>query len=599
MPLGDEAVEITVLALCLPVTLLGEEPLFVHTWLEVGAIRRAELQAAQFRAAIDGSRTAIMNVDTDLVITYVNQATRLLIRENIAQFESAFPAVDFSDLTGLCIDVFHTNASHQRKMLANPSNLPISTDIRVGELVFQINVTATYDGYGAYIGCNLAWDNVTSQRDAQRQIQSLIASAVEGDLQQRIDASRYEGFLQGLAQDINLLMDSVVAPVRSGIDVAQALKAGRLNEGMEGDFRGEFGAFRDAMNGSMDTLREMVGKIGAAAGAIRDGASDIAQGNNNLNRRTQEQSSSIQQTAASLEQMTATVRQNAANSNQANQLSQGARGAAEKGGEVVGETVAAMSAITESSRKVADIIGVIEQIAFQTNMLALNAAVEAARAGDQGRGFAVVAAEVRNLAQRSASAAKEIKSLIQDSSDKVSQGAKLVDKSGATLGEIVTAVKKVSDIIGEITAASEEQSAGIEEINAAMAEMDQATQQNAAVVEEAAAAAESLTDQAALLGDMVSFFGWMRTLSASAFRTATIRRRRGLHLPAVGQVVPLLSPRLGRRRPRMRIGRNSREHLVLGGSKSGAACLTGHHQGTVSFDLRMPTFNGCGNLLVL
>ena len=294
--------------------------------------------------------------------------------------------------------------------------------------------------------------------------------------------------------------------VREAQRIIEALAEGDLTHQMTGDFEGSFAVLRDQMNKTIETLRDTVQKMEEASGAIGSAASDISEGNANLNKRTQEQSSALEETAASLEEMTATVKQNAANATQANQLAAGAREAAEKGGQVVGSAVAAMTAITESSKKVADIIGVIEQIAFQTNMLALNAAVEAARAGDQGRGFAVVAAEVRNLAQRSAAAAKEIKGLIQDSQEKVDQGAKLVNRSGETLAEIVGSVKKVSDIVGEINAASDEQASGIEQINSAVMQMDKSTQQNAAMVEEAAAAAESMNDQTRSLTALVSFF---------------------------------------------------------------------------------------------
>ena len=299
--------------------------------------------------------------------------------------------------------------------------------------------------------------------------------------------------------ELGQLMDEVQS-------VMGAVATGDLTGMISGAYKDGLDTIKVSINTAVEKLRDLVLQINESTSTIASAASDISEGNTNLSKRTQEQSSALQETASSLEEMTATVKQNANNATQANQLAAGARDSAEKGGQVVGDAVNAMGAITESSKKVADIIGVIEQIAFQTNMLALNAAVEAARAGDQGRGFAVVAAEVRNLAQRSAAAAKEIKGLIQDSAEKVKQGARLVNRSGETLQEIVAGVKKVSDIIAEINAASEEQASGIDQINSAVAQMDKTTQQNAAMVEEAASAAESMNEQARAMGELIAFF---------------------------------------------------------------------------------------------
>jgi methyl-accepting chemotaxis protein len=261
-----------------------------------------------------------------------------------------------------------------------------------------------------------------------------------------------------------------------------------------------------ALNGTVTTLKNLVGEIKISVDSIGTASKEIASGNADLSQRTEEQASSLEETAASMEELTSTVKQNAENAKQANQLAHGASTVAEKGGAVVQQVVGTMSSINESSRKIVDIISVIDGIAFQTNILALNAAVEAARAGEQGRGFAVVAAEVRNLAQRSAAAAKEIKTLIGDSVEKVEVGTKLVDDAGKTMEEIVNAVKRVTDIMSEISAASNEQSQGIEQVNQAITQMDEVTQQNAALVEEAAAAAESLEEEAQNLTRSVSVF---------------------------------------------------------------------------------------------
>jgi methyl-accepting chemotaxis protein-1 (serine sensor receptor) len=261
-----------------------------------------------------------------------------------------------------------------------------------------------------------------------------------------------------------------------------------------------------AFNKFADKISDVIVKVRGSSVSILTGSGQVSSGNINLSQRTEEQASSLEETASSMEEMTSTVKQNADNANQASQLAQTARDQAEAGGKVVSQAVTAMGEINQSSSKIADIISVVEEIAFQTNLLALNAAVEAARAGEQGRGFAVVASEVRVLAGRSADAAKEIKNLIEDSVEKVKAGSELVDKSGETLQQIVIGVKKVTDIVFEIAAASSEQSAGIDQVNKAITQMDEMTQQNAALVEESSSASRSMQDQAGKLNELIGFF---------------------------------------------------------------------------------------------
>jgi methyl-accepting chemotaxis protein len=321
------------------------------------------------------------------------------------------------------------------------------------------------------------------------QTQEIIKSAVDGDLTGRLDSKSKTGDLQKLA---------------------------------------------DAINSLLETISDIVSNVKHAAGEVLRGAEEISQGNANLSQRTEEQSSSLEETASSMEEMTSTVKQNADNAGQANQLATAARDQAEKGGAVVSNAVKAMGDINDASKKISDIISVIDEIAFQTNLLALNAAVEAARAGEQGRGFAVVATEVRSLAGRSATAAKEIKELIQDSVRKVEDGSVLVTQSGQTLEQIVLSVKKVSDIVAEIAAASREQSSGIEQVNKAVMQMDEMTQQNAALVEEATAASQSMADQARDLtkmmeryevGDSSAAAGTVARTAAPAKAAPTVERR--------------------------------------------------------------------------
>ncbi len=337
-------------------------------------------------------------------------------------------------------------------------------------------------------------------------IQFLVLSAGQGDFSVKLDLSDKAGYSKTLAQLLNQLSDVTETGLQDIIRVAKALAKGDLTQTITKDYPGLFDQTKQGINATVSNLRELVEQIKEAVDAINTASKEIATGNQDLSQRTEEQASSLEETASSMEELTSTVKQNAENAKQANQLAVSSSNVASKGGDVVRQSVDTMAAISESSKKIADIIGVIDGIAFQTNILALNAAVEAARAGEQGRGFAVVAGEVRNLAQRSANAAKEIKSLITDSVAKIEHGTNQVNEAGHTMEEIVTSIKRVTDIMAEISAASGEQSSGIEQVNQAITQMDEVTQQNAALVEEAAAAAEALQEQAESLAQAVSVF---------------------------------------------------------------------------------------------
>jgi methyl-accepting chemotaxis protein len=311
----------------------------------------------------------------------------------------------------------------------------------------------------------------------------------------------------GLSIGASLYMSGVIVrPLKRAIAAADQIASGDLSADVQTSGTDETGQLLKALGEMTLNLRALVGEVANGAHTVSDTSAQIAQGNLDLSQRTEEQASTLEETASSMEELTSTVTQNAYSAKQASQLAMGASEVARKGGQVVGQVVSTMTGISESSRKIADIIGVIDGIAFQTNILALNAAVEAARAGEQGRGFAVVAAEVRSLAQRSAAAAKEIKTLIGDSVSKVDAGTKLVDAAGKTMEEIVTSVTKVSELIAEIAAASQEQSSGIEQVHTAITQMDQVVQQNASLVEEATAATESMKEQAGSLLQMVARF---------------------------------------------------------------------------------------------
>ncbi len=337
-------------------------------------------------------------------------------------------------------------------------------------------------------------------------IQFIALSAGQGDFSVKLELEGKSGYDRNLAQLLNQLSDVTEEGLTDIMRVSQALAKGDLTQTITKDYPGLFGQTKQGVNTTVESLRKLIGEVRESSDTINNAAQEIAQGNTDLSQRTEEQASSLEETASSMEQLTTTVQHNAENARQANQLAIGASDVAGKGREVVGDVVATMDLITESSRKISDIISVIDGIAFQTNILALNAAVEAARAGEQGRGFAVVAGEVRSLAQRSAAAAKEIKALIGDSINNVEDGSKRVAQAGQTMDEIVSAINKETDIMSEITDASQEQSQGIGQVNVAITQMDEVTQQNAALVEEAAASAESLEEQAKNLADIVHVF---------------------------------------------------------------------------------------------
>lgn len=467
--------------------------------------RRLGDENLRIRMALDNVTTNVMIADKDRHIVYLNAAARDMMARAQADLRKVLPHFDAQQLQGAKIDIFHRHPEHQARMLATFRDTH-HTQLVVGGRTFGLIAAPIINAEGERLGAVVEWKDRTAEVAVESEVSSIVQAAANGDFSQRVLLAGKEGFFRQLAENINRLMETSSVGLEELARVLGSLAQGDLTQQVEGDFRGTFGTLKNDANLTVSQLTQIIEQIQSATDTINRAAREIASGNSDLSSRTEEQAASLEETASSIEQLTSTVKQNAENARQANQLALGASEVALKGGAVVSEVVTTMSAINHSSKKIVDIISVIDGIAFQTNILALNAAVEAARAGEQGRGFGVVAAEVRNLAQRSAAAAKEIKGLIGDSVEKVGVGARLVDEAGRTMADIVSSVRRVTDIMAEISLASEEQSQGIQQVNQTITQMDQVTQQNAALVEQASAAARALEDQAAGLSQAVSVF---------------------------------------------------------------------------------------------
>jgi methyl-accepting chemotaxis protein len=472
---------------------------------DVAEARRISEENLRIRIGLDNVATNVMIADDGFNIIYMNRAINEMFAAAEADIRKDLPGFSRAALIGASIDLFHRHPAQQRGMLKALASTHRAT-IRLGGRTFALAVTPVTNERGLRLGYAVEWLDRTAEVAVEDEVAEIVAAAARGDFSRRVDAAGKHGFFLRLANDLNRLLEISQQGLNDIAHVLGAMAEGDLTKNIAAEYDGTFGQLKDDANTTVARLREIVDQIKVATDAITTAAQEIAAGNQDLSSRTEEQASSLEETASSMEQLTSTVRQNADNSRQASELAGNAQGIAVKGGEVVGQVVQTMSAIHQSSSRIADIIGVIDGIAFQTNILALNAAVEAARAGEQGRGFAVVATEVRNLAQRSAAAAKEIKELIADSVDKVATGNRLADQAGRTMQEVVASIKRVASIMVDISAASREQSAGIDQVCLAVTQMDEVTQQNAALVEQAAAAAESLEEQAQSLAQAVSVF---------------------------------------------------------------------------------------------
>ncbi len=462
-------------------------------------------KSGRITEALNNVHASVMITDSFNNISYMNQSMIDLLKQKSADLSPSIDGFDADSLIGRSACIFAVNEELAR-VLGSQLHSPQLHESRIGEFYVRLRSTPVIDNTGKVQGAVMEWTDCYQEIVIENEVKGILDGILNGNLQRRIDTSKTEGFFKVMSEAINQLIDLSNTVVEETINTMGAVSNGNLTKKIQGNYKGSFGQLKNDVNETVDKLTEIVNKIHQSSTAVSLGSQEIAQGNLNLSERTERQASNLEETATSIVQMTSTVKQNASNAAQANELASRTSAQAELGGEVVTNAVTAMEAITESSSKIASIIGVIDEIAFQTNLLALNAAVEAARAGEQGRGFAVVASEVRNLAGRSAVAAKEIKDLIDDSVNKVDEGSKLVNKSGETLDEIKQSIRKVSSIVAEIAAASSDQSDGIEQINTAITQMDEMTQQNATLVEEAAASSEGIGEEAETLTDMVGFF---------------------------------------------------------------------------------------------
>ncbi len=499
--------------------------------------RAVAQENARVRQALDNVTANTMIADSSGNIVYMNSAVLGMLKAAESDIRKALPQFDTGRLLGANFDVFHQNPAHQRSLLAGLTGA-YRSQISVGGRTFTLVANPILNEQRERIGTVVEWADRTQEVLIENELAQLLGAANDGDLSRRIPLEGKQGFFLTLSQGLNELLALADDVISNVIRVMDALAHGRLTEKVEREYRGMFDKLKQDTNATVGILVNVVEKIAESAQSVAAGAQEIAQANEDLSQRTEEQASSLEETASSMEEMNSAVRESSDNAASANQLATDAYSRACSGGEVVTRAVSAMSAISASSKKIADIIAVIDEIAFQTNLLALNAAVEAARAGEQGRGFAVVAGEVRNLAQRSASAAKEIKDLIRDSVGKVEDGTSLVNESGATFSELVESVRGVSRIVQEIASAAKEQASGITQVNTAISQMDQMTQQNAALVEEVSAAGETLTEQARHLLELIAFFDLGKTAASRQSGTVRAVGRAPAPRPAVSPSAP-------------------------------------------------------------
>ena len=477
-------------------------------WLDITERKRQTLIAAanaRIKVALDSVTTNVMVADEDYNIVYTNDSVREMLQLAEADLRKELPQFDAQNIIGKNIDIFHKNPAHQRQMLQRLSE-SYRTRITVGPRHFNLIATPVMSDDNKRIGTVVEWADVTQQVIVEGEVQKLVQDVSRGNLGALISTEGKEGFYLSISEGLNELSQTMNHFVRDISVCLHKLSEGDLKIRFENDYQGMFGDVANSLNTTVNKLNEVLTKIQLSSGEIKSANTEISQGNYELSSRTERQASSLEETAASLEQLTSNIRSTADNARVANNAAAGTKNEATNGEQIMTEAMESMAAITESSNRIVEIISVIDEIAFQTNLLALNASVEAARAGEQGRGFAVVANEVRNLAQRSAVSAKEIKELIDVSSERVQTGSELVNRCGKSLSDILSHANELSTIISDIANATNEQATGVGEINQAVAQLDDITQQNAALSEEVTSAAQASLAQVEGMVEQVAFF---------------------------------------------------------------------------------------------
>jgi methyl-accepting chemotaxis protein len=472
---------------------------------EAAEERRVASEMTRIKMALDEVRMPVTLSNAQRELIYMNNAAQMLWGEMSGELVKRFPNFTVQNMYGGSVTQYLEN-DEDRQKIGIQSQVPVVLVTNIARKILRVTAVSVFDDRNVYVGRATQWKNITAEITAQKQIARIVEESTTGNFRNRINIEAKDGFFRELADGLNTLLGTCEQNYGDISEMFTRLSRGDLTFSITNKYTGEFDIIKQNANNTVTQLTEIIEQIKDITSSLNGSSEEVANSSNHLSKRTTSQASALEETAASMHELNATVEANCENANHANDFVQGASGRATKGVEVIRRVVDTMSEIHESSRKVVDIISVIDGISFQTNILALNAAVEAARAGEQGRGFAVVASEVRSLAQRAAAAAGEIKMLINDSVEKIEDGSSQVVDAGHTMEDIVGSIRTVTEMISEINAASQEQSFGISQANEAVVNMEEMTQQNAALVEQSAVTANNLKEQAVALSEAVNYF---------------------------------------------------------------------------------------------